>query len=99
MLKEKGLKVNKFCDSEEFQDGELEEKEDDELGIIEMGESYIWVFEARVFFIFLGQHLFFFCKTQPPASIGWVALSSVVCRRRSSVRPSHIVTSSLISLK
>ena len=41
MLKEKGLKVNKFCDSEEFQDGELEEKEDDELGIIEMGESYI----------------------------------------------------------
>ena len=37
----KGLKVNKFCDSEEFQDGELEEKEDDELGIIEMGESYI----------------------------------------------------------
>ena len=37
----KGLKVNKFCDSEEFQDGELEEKEDDELGIIEMQESYI----------------------------------------------------------
>ena len=32
------------------------------------------------------------CETQPPASIGWVALSSVVCRR-----PSRIVTPHLIS--
>ena len=32
------------------------------------------------------------CETQPPASIGWVALSSVVCRR-----PSRIVTPHIIS--
>ena len=39
-------------------------------------------------------HLGWYCETQPPASIGWVALSSVV---RLFVCPSRIVTPHLIS--